>query len=198
MATSETDTIPMTSLEAVNIMLKAIGQAQIMSLTSTDMNEASSSALQALSDAARTIQQQGWHCNTDPEFPITPDQDGNSVVPVNTAGVTVSQRSSGFDLTMRGNKLYDRRKHTYQLGQTVYVDLISYLDFGDLPPHLRWTITTAAAWRWGVGRVPDGTTYKFTESVASEAMAQSKSADQEARNAYGVETNPHFRNMRRR
>ena len=112
----------------------------------------------------------------------------------------------------QGFYLYDLANQTYywtttnSLGNTtnqplftntIYVEMILAYPFEDIPQAIRWYIMAKAGNLWGVGRVPDQQTYRFTQAVVDEAESEARKFDEEARDAE-PEENPHFMLMRRR
>lgn len=193
-----TSTIPITRLEAVNILLSAVGSAQVMSLQTADMNEEAQNALTTLSDTAREVQGWGWHFNTEESYPMEPNGDGHVNLPTNVAAITVGSESASKNLTQRGGKLYDLDEHTYAIHDTVYMDVIWLFEFQEMPPPIRWYVTALAGRKFGVGRQPESGIYKFTKEVEDDARAKALEFDIEARGVNLAQRSPHFRNMRRR
>lgn len=195
-----TYTAPLTLLQAVNEMLAAVGQAAITTLDSADHNEESRAALSHISTTALAVQSEGWHCNTEEALPVEPEVGtGHIYLPQNVIRHSLTAgRSHGRDLTQRGRRLYDRDGHTFEIGETVYVDVTLGLPFEDLPQSLRWYITAKAARLFAVGRVHDTSTFRFTKSEEDDARSLALQDDQEARGTTAQDTSPHFFNQRRR
>lgn len=135
---------PTSKLEAVNLMLSVIGEAPVNSVTGSDLGDANL-AYQILSYASREVQLVGWHWNTEPNYPITPNQEGSLVLPSNTLRVDTSGDSKSMDLVQRGLRLYDRENHTFTFTSPVTVDICFNLPFTDLPESARNYITIRAA-----------------------------------------------------
>jgi hypothetical protein len=118
------------------------------------------------------------------------------VLPANTLSAAVHQ-VSGKTLVQRGMKIYDRRGHTFNIGMTVKVDLVSTIAFEDLPPAARWYITCKAARRFAAGRAPSGTTYQFTKQDENDARVRMEQEDERIAQ-HSMQMNPHITFMRRR
>lgn len=198
MASPTTATIPSTLLEAVNTLLRAVGSTEVMSLTLADMDQRAQGALEVLSEQSRVIQMEGWHFNTEDDYPLTPGTDGRISLPTNLAKFAVSPKSASMDVTQRGLYLYDRRKHTSTFDKTIYANITMLFEFADIPPAIRWLITAQAGRIFGVNRKADTGTYRFTKEVETDARAMALVADTEARDTALPDTSPHFQNMKRR
>lgn len=192
-----TQTVPTTILQAVNQMLKAIGRGEVMSLQTENMTEDSQSALSMLSDTNVEVQSRGWHMNTDEELELVPDQDGYINVPNDAVSVTIHPRSFPADVTQRGQRMYDRARHTYLFLDPLYVNLITVLPFEECTQPFRWYVMALAGRKFGVGRLPDSATFKFTKDVEDAAWVSLLQHDHDSRKATLPDANPHFASFRR-
>lgn len=192
-----TQTIPTTLLQAVNQMLKAIGRAEVMSLKPENMTEDAQSALSMVSDTSVEVQSRGWHFNEDEAFPIDPDTEGYINLPANAASVTINPKSFPMDVTWRGARLYDKAAHSFVFSKTVYVDLKLLFEFEELPQPIRWYVMALSGRKYGVGRLPESATFRFTTAVEEDALSRALQYDQDSRRAILPETSPHFASFRR-
>ena len=90
-------TVPITELEAVNMLLAAVGESAVSSLetaTTVDVTQAKN----LLSNISREVQQKGWHFNT--EWDVVLSLDSNSRIPLGTSILSVY--SSSKLTTIRG------------------------------------------------------------------------------------------------
>lgn len=133
----------LSKLEAVNIMLDAIGETPVSSLSS-GLPDAEA-AERVLNEISRDVQESGFHCNTDEELTLVPDVDGYIQLPQNTLKVDPSGDSQYLDLVERAGKLYDRENATYEFSEAVVVDLVIELDYQELPYRLANYIARRAA-----------------------------------------------------
>lgn len=141
-------TTPTTKLEAVNSMLSTIGEAPVNTLSSGLVDAETAETI--LNEVSRSIQAQGWNFNTEPDYTVIADSDGNVVLPSNVlrADLADSQtkfRSSENEYIQRGNKIYDKRQHTFNIGKDLKLDIVVLLDFTDLPEVARRYITVKSA-----------------------------------------------------
>jgi hypothetical protein len=137
---------PLTELEAVNVMLGALGEAPINSLgdgVSSDVT----TALSLLRDTSKAVQTSGWLFNTERDYPLVPDIDGKINLAANIAQVDQDEDhdSGDYDLVQRGTVLYDRKHHTDVFTDTVRAEVVLLLPFDETPPIFRRYVTIKAA-----------------------------------------------------
>jgi len=135
---------PTTELDAINTMLSVIGEAPVNTVEDNGIVDAVL-ALQILRSTSREVQARGWHFNTEKNYPLTPDTDGFLVLPNTVLRADTVDSSSDIDVVVRGNRLYNRRDHTFQFEKEVYVDMVILLEFDELPEPARHFITIRSA-----------------------------------------------------
>ncbi|MCQ1856388.1 hypothetical protein, partial [Neorhizobium galegae] len=69
----------------------------------------------------------------------------------------------------RGQRLYDRRNHTFEIGKTVKVEIVFLLPFEELPEAARTYITIKAGRRFQEGQIGSELLSNF--SLRDEQMA---------------------------
>jgi hypothetical protein len=138
-----------TKLEAVNIMISVIGEAPVNTLgVGTGFIPISvSQAESVLDETTKAVQSEGWHFNTEHEYPLTPDAVTKRIkLPGNTLSVDLDpQLYTDSDPVQRGRKLYDRKNHTDKWSKEVKASITFELDFDELPEQFRHYITVKAA-----------------------------------------------------
>lgn len=118
-----------TRLDAINDMLAVNGEAPV---TSEDSNDpAAVQASRKLNKISRTIQSRGWWFNTEVMTLNHSTGTGDVVVPQNALSVDPVDADS--TLVKRGNRLYDKEKNTYNIGEGVKCNMVLQLPVGDLP-----------------------------------------------------------------
>ena len=158
---------PMTELEAVNILLAAIGEAAVSSLETATTVEVTQ-AKNLLSNVNRAAQQKGWHFNTEWDVVLTRDSDNR--IPLSESILSVYQ--PGQLMTIRGRSgsmyAYDLDNNTFtwtkNLNNAVTITL---LDFVDTPNTFRQYVTTRAA------RI-------FQEEIIGQVSAETVNRQEEA------------------
>ena len=170
-------TTPTTKIEAVNIMLSAIGESPVSSLDDPSLVDVSL-AESILNETSIDIQSQGLHSNTEINFPITPNVNGEILVPNNCARIDTVGESRDVDVAQRGNRLYDKIKRSYTtFSGTYYVDMVLLLEFNDLPQHVRRYITVKAARRFQGRFMGSDGLAAFTEIDEREALVAFEGAE---------------------
>lgn len=134
---------PMSVLDAVNIMLSALGEAPVNSLEGSRTADVAI-ALSILIETNREVQSEGWYINTEKDFPLVPGSDKRISVPFNALLVLPPERS-GLTFAVRGGNLYNLKSHSFEFQQKVLVNIIFLLPFEDLTEKLRRYITIRAA-----------------------------------------------------
>jgi hypothetical protein len=158
---------PMSELEAVNLLLSAIGEAAVSSLETATTVEVTQ-AKNLLSNVNRAAQQKGWHFNTEWDVVLTRDADDR--IPLSESILSVYQ--PGQLMTIRGRSgsmfAYDLDNNTFtwtkNLNNAVTITL---LDFIDTPNTFRQYVTTRAA------RI-------FQEEIIGQVSAETVNRQEEA------------------
>lgn len=141
-------TTPTTKLEAVNSMLSTIGEAPVNSLQSGLVDAETAETI--LNEVSRSVQAHGWNFNSEPDYSVPADTSGNVILPseilrADLANSVTKYRSSKQEYVQRGNKMYDKVKHSYNIGKTLKLDVVVLLDFELCPEVARRYITVKAA-----------------------------------------------------
>ena len=158
---------PMTELQAVNLLLSAIGEAAVSSLETATTVEVTQ-AKKLLSNVNRAAQQKGWHFNTEWDVVLTRDSDDR--IPLSESILSLYQ--PGQLMTIRGMSgsmyAYDLDNNTFtwtkNLNNAVTITL---LDFIDTPNTFRQYVTTRAA------RI-------FQEEIVGQVSAETVNRQEEA------------------
>lgn len=168
---------PTTELEAVNEILAAIGEAPVGTLLGALPIDAST-ALNRLRSRSRGLQSSGWSFNTDEGYELAVDGDGRVPVPRNALNVDATETN---DIVTRGQYLYDRVNHTFNIGQSVKVDIVRFLPWEDLPQYVRQYLFIATARIFQDQMLGDESLHQY--SSQDELTAWAAFLDAESRNA---------------
>ena len=134
-----------TELECINIMLAAIGEAPVNSLTGTvpvDVRMAQST----LTEVNKQVQSEGWSFNT--EIDVTLTRDGSNNIPLGTDVLRVDAQTHdhpSIDPIQRGLKLYDRKNNTFVFDEDIRCTVVYLRSFDELPEQARSYMTIKAA-----------------------------------------------------
>jgi len=135
-----------TELEAINTMLSSIGSSAVSGLTSP-LGAEVAIAQNILTETRREVLSRGWAFNSDQKMEVAVPSSGEYTVGENILRIDGSDGYNGdLDLVQRAGKLWDRKDHTYALGETkITIDVIYNLNFTDLPEVARRYVTVRAA-----------------------------------------------------
>ena len=134
-----------TELEAINIMLAAIGEAPVNSLTGTvpvDVRLAQST----LTEVNKEIQSEGWSFNT--EIDVTLVRDGSNQISLSTDILRIDpniHQHPSVDAIQRGLKLYDRLNNKFEFDEDLICTAVYFRTFDEIPEPARRYITIKAA-----------------------------------------------------
>ena len=160
-----------TELEAINIMLAAIGEAPVNSLIGTlpvDVKLAQST----LTEFNKEIQSEGWSFNT--EIDVTLTRDGSNHVALSTDVLRVDpniHQHPTIDAIQRGLKLYDRLNNKYEFDEDLICTLVYFRTFNEIPDPARRYITIKAARVFVDRLVSDDGLRSYTEQDEIRARA---------------------------
>lgn len=136
---------PTTELEAVNTLLRAIGESPVSTLVG-DVGVDVVTARATINEIMKAVQVEGWLFNTEYDYPLTRNVDWEIPVPLNALVVDVPRHKyPTIDPIWRGTKLYDRKNHTYVFDQNLEARVVFALPFEEMPESARHYITYRAA-----------------------------------------------------
>jgi len=134
-----------TELEAINIMLAAIGEAPVNTLTGSlpvDVKIAQST----LVEINKSVQAEGWSFNTEIDVTLTRNASKQIVLPVNVLRIDANiHQHPDIDPIQRGLKLYDRLKNTFEFDEDLICTVVYFRDFDEIPEQARSYINIRAA-----------------------------------------------------
>lgn len=166
-----------TELSAVNSMLTAIGNTPISSFIGT-LGADVVIARDVLHEQNVKMQSKGWHFNTEYNYPLLPNVDGEIVLPINTLRVdTESHNHPRLDVIQRNGKLYDKATRSYKFTETIKTTLVLFINFDEMPEVARQFAFTRATRIFGNRMVGDRELEGF--SLRDEADALSTLKDEE-------------------
>ena len=134
-----------TELECINIMLAAIGEAPVNSLTGTvpvDVRIAQST----LTEVNKQVQAEGWSFNTEIDVTLTRNASNNVVLGTDVLRVDAQTHDHpSIDPIQRGLKLYDRKNNTFVFDEDLKCTVVYFRSFDELPEQARSYMTIKAA-----------------------------------------------------
>jgi len=182
-----------TKLKAVNTLLSVIGEAPVNSLTPPLTGDVSL-AETIIDEISTEVQTEGWSWNTRLYDAIPLDDNGHSTLSAATLAVRfnpLSYPSQRF--VLRGTKLYDRVKSTYDLRTSLSVamtgstsDLIAQvveeLDWDSIPESGRRYIMIRAARIYANRIVTSSSIESYTSEDEERALQNLKRTEDMAQN----------------
>ena len=136
-----------TKLDAVNIMISVIGESPVNTLSGTSVPVTVTQAVHALEETSKALQSEGWHFNTEYDYPLVPDSVTSRItLPVNTLKVDLDPEIyTDSDPVQRGLKLYDRKNHRDTWTKDLKAIITFELEFEELPEQFRHYIAVKSA-----------------------------------------------------
>ena len=135
-----------TELESINIMLAAIGEAPINSLTGTLPVDARL-AQSTLTEVNKEVQSEGWSFNTEIDVTL-PRNNASKQIALSTDVLRIDpniHQHPTIDAIQRGLKLYDRLNNRFEFDEDLICTVVYFRTFDELPEPARRYITIKAA-----------------------------------------------------
>lgn len=173
-----------TKLDAVNLLMRAIGIAGVDSLDSGDLDaEDASKMIDIVSNRIQYNKGGGWWFNREPNWNLTPDTNGEINLPNNTLAVfqCYALNDRKIAMTIRANKLYSTWHHTFDMrrfvnqGGGVRLTLVVMLPFEHLPPSAMQAIAYTAACEFISSKGADSTKLQTNTRIAQQAFMDMQS-----------------------
>lgn len=161
-----------TELDAINTMLSTIGESPINSLDGAAGVVDAVVAQQVLREISIQVQEEGWHFNTEENVRLIPDLvNQNITLPANCIQCDSTGKDADRDVTVRGNRLYDKKNKTFTFDNSIEVDMIILLEFNDMPQAARHYVMIRAARVFQERVIGSQTLGSFTEKDETRARA---------------------------
>ena len=161
-----------TELEAVNIMLAAIGEAPVNSLTGqvpVDVRIAQSTLI----EVNKRIQSEGWSFNTEIDVTLVRNQTTKQIelsTDILRIDANIHQHPT-IDPIQRGLKLYDRLNNRYEFDEDLICTVVYFRPFIELTEPARSYINIKAARVFVDRLVSDDALRTYTEQDETRARA---------------------------
>lgn len=186
-----------TELSAVNVLLRVIGEQLVQSIDPVESADAES-ARDTLQEWSRSVQARGWHWNREEAFPLSPNSDGEILLPANCSFVSRaywdSYGQSPCKFAERGRKLYNKETRSLVWDRDVYVDMILQLEWDEMPEYARQAIIYKAAHDFQMRELTSTAVARVTEEDVSLAWATLEQREDEADTANAVKGNKFVQN----
>ena len=184
----------LTKLEAVNIVLDAIGESPVSSLTS---GLPDAEAAEAKVDEVRVeILSRGWHQNMEKSVKLKRDANNNILLSNTYLRVDTTGADKDLNVTQRvtGGKrlLFDVVKRTFLFERDVEADVIVDIPFDELTIELQNYIAARAARKFQESALGSASLDAFTVRAEAEAWAGLQDAEAENEDNNILRESPHL------
>lgn len=167
-----------TELEAINILLAAIGTSPV-----NNIDTANTDAVMAknyIHNALKEIQTEKWYFNTEDNYQLIPDINNEIHLADNIINIdSIGRFGENTNLIPRGKKLYDRLNHTYKIQNPITANIILCLEFDELPETAIQYIIAKAARKYQEELLGDPSLRTWTKE--DEATARGRLIDEDLR-----------------
>lgn len=190
----------LTLLDAVNMLLQAVGPSTIISVGDIEKSADAMGAYSQLIVTSREVQNRadGWNFNEEIKLVLNPDVNGEIYLPDNCLWVDLSEDYESRRIRKRGRRLYDADKHTYRFTAALTVDMAVLLDWDDLPEEAAYYIAIKARRQFTKDRPLSAQALRMDEEAESKALVRLEQHDASLGDRDAYTTSPHFRFMGRR
>ena len=200
-----------TELSAVNSILGSIGQSPVTTLgtVTTDATNTGQEIVNTfanpqialihnlLMEVTKDVQNQGWHFNKEDDVKVSPDDNGNFIIPTNYLRYDIHDGlyDRNRDVVRKKGKLYDNVLHTDVFTEDFYFDITYLLAFNDVPPAIQRYIIARASVRAATQLVSNADLVKLLqlEEAQTRATALEYDCEQGDHTFFGF---PHGSNYR--
>jgi hypothetical protein len=132
-----------------NIASQTLTKNEVTIRVETQANPDVAIALNTLREVSREVQAEGWSYNTEFNYKITPNSNDEIEIAFDILQMDLNggyPENIEKDAIFRGGKLYDKKAHSYKwTADTVYVDIVWYFDWKNIPAPIQAYIVTRAA-----------------------------------------------------
>lgn len=154
----------MTTLEAINTIIAAIGSTPVTALGTGDAVMAEAQ----LNRSNKALQAYGWAANTTAAKELTPDG-SNEIALADVLAIQPAGTALPADLTIRNSKLFNRSTDDYTFTGNIIIRLVKLVSFEHLPEALSRAIVDHAAHAYAVSRQPSAE--QRIAALANQAQA---------------------------
>lgn len=132
----------MTELEAINLMLRAIGQYPVADIPDSGVSDARI-AYEVLREYTGELQSDGYDFNHNEKEKLEPDINDEILVPAGTTRIRDAE--FGRRVSVREGKLYDHDTSSFTFTNPILVDRVFYVTFENLPQALQRYVVIRSA-----------------------------------------------------
>lgn len=157
-------------LTSINILLQTINELPIESTNDLINSTTAQLAEMTIMEVKKEVLSQGWHFNSDKNYPFPPDINGIISIPPNVLDIVASVKN----IIMREWKLYDKDAFTFNFKSTIPCNVVWDMDFNNLTHPIRHYITIKAARVFQARTIGDQVAYAYTTKDEEDAYLSAK------------------------
>lgn len=163
-------------LDAVNLMLRAIGESRVNTLEEAT-NEDAADALELLRHWNMTVQEEGWRFNTRENVLLVRNGSNEHILPANVLAVKTVGDSADVRVSFIEGKLLDVQNDTFVWDRDLYVTYVLHYDFSKLPQSARNCIVQHAGLEFIGNESPSSNRPQFSRERLALARAALRRAE---------------------
>ena len=155
----------------VNKCLEAIGEMPLEAdLTVEDIVIGTDAyiALSSINNATLEVLNEGWFFNTDLKFKLVPNEYNKINIPESVLSLDGGSYNRKGDLVIKNSQLYSRNSQSFEFEKEVYVDIIWFVEYEDMPINIYNYIGVKAANRFQSKIITDTTIYRILAQEEAE------------------------------
>ncbi|SPA50604.1 hypothetical protein [Cupriavidus taiwanensis] len=184
--------MPLSRLEAVNMMLSAVGESVILVEVEGAGDFANCSAI--LDAATKAVLAKDYDFNTEVRT-LVPDANGNLLVGPEV--LKIDPVDPYLKVVQRGTKLYNKADRTDVFTDSLDVNVTLYFPFEECPYHVQQRIVADATAKYQTSYVGSVAADNFLQRDRGEAIADSQASESDV-DDYNMLDNPDLAFLRRR
>lgn len=154
-------------LASINILLQTINELPIENTDDLANSTTAQLAEMTINEIKKEVLSEGWHFNTDKNYPFPPDTSGTITIPYNVLDIVAS---GGKNYIMRDWKLYDKDTFSFIFDEAVECDVVWDMDFNSLTHPIRRYITIKASRVFQARTIGDQAAYTYTTVDEEDAL----------------------------
>lgn len=154
-------------LGAINILLQTINELPIETTDDLANSTTAQLAEMTINEVKKEVLSEGWHFNSDKNYPFPPDVSGYISIPYNVLDIIAS---NGKNYIMRDWKLYDKDNFSFIFDEAVECDVVWDMDFNSLTHPIRRYITIKASRVFQARTIGDQAAYTYTTVDEEDAL----------------------------
>lgn len=182
-------------LDAVNLMLRNIGEDPVSSL-GPNAKPTAQKAQAMLAEESVNVQSHPYNFCTEQALKLDPDVNKEIGLPQNILAFQPAPRSEHLFLQEDGGRLYNSGDSTFKFAEPVYLVAQLAKPFDNLPQQARWYISMAAAIRFASSENPGSPSLRVTSEDVNQAKIALEKYDARLRRGGLRAHNPFFQRMR--